>query len=118
MVAFLLTKQNPDFTIGNKISRSIYGQTNLRWKSTSVGGSFRLVTKTSFRFSFHLSELVPDYIVWSVGSAHDNHSRGMGIVFIAQNNLNPVKHSIDISFISLDLQIVANKWKFLPKNVV
>ena len=57
----VVAKLNPDFAIGNKISRSIYGQTNLRLQSeqsTSVGESFRLVTKVGFRFSFHLSELV------------------------------------------------------------
>jgi len=50
-VAFLLTMLNPDFAIGNKISRSIYGQTNLRLQSkqsTSEGGSFRLETKAAF----------------------------------------------------------------------
>ena len=64
---------NPDFAIGNKVSRSIYGQSNLRLQSeqsTSAGRSFRLVTMAGFRFSFHLSELVPDYIMWSASSAH------------------------------------------------
>ena len=48
MVAFLLINLNPDFAIENEISRSIYGQTNLRLQSeqsTSGGGSFRLVLK-------------------------------------------------------------------------
>ena len=43
----------------NEISRSIYGQSNLRLQSkqsTSGGGSCRLVTEIGFRFSFHLSE--------------------------------------------------------------
>ena len=56
-VEFLLSKLNPDFVIGNKISHSIYGQTNLRLQSKqsrSVGGSFRLVAKAGFRFSFLL----------------------------------------------------------------
>ena len=58
-VAFLLINLNPDFAIENEISRSIYGQTNLRLQSkqsTSGGGSFNLVTETGFRFSFHLSD--------------------------------------------------------------
>ena len=58
------THYSPDFAIENEISRSIYGQTDFRLQSkqsTSGGGSFRLITETGLRFSFHLSEsnLVP-----------------------------------------------------------
>ena len=82
-VAFLLTNLKPDFAIENWISRSIYGETNLRLQSkqsTSERGSFGLVTETGFGFSFHLSEFGVDYTTWSVSSGHNNqHGGGMGL---------------------------------------
>ena len=80
LVAFLLTNLKPDFVIENKISCSIYGQSNLRLQSKqSQRGSFGLVlTEAGFRFSFRLSEIGPSYSTRFVTSAHNKLGEGNG----------------------------------------